>query len=519
MSHTVNILLVEDNPGDARLLEEYLVEGLPDGFRITHCSRLKEAIASLASGGFDIALLDLSLPDSKGLPTYLDLRGSAAELPIVILTGLEDERLASEAMQSGAQDYLSKHGLCARHLARTIRYAIERKHWEETVRVREERINRIEKMEAIGRLSGGLAHNFNNILTAIIGNCELLAPLALSDAKSTRYVENMQSAAQRAAALTRQLMAFCRKQPLNAQPIAIDGFARRLEDLVRGVLDPGTTLRVALGAGEATVLADDSQLEQAVLNLALNARDAIETGGVVTLTTGLAELERMRDGAPDQIPPGSYAVLTIADDGPGLTPEILAHVFEPFFTTKEGGKSPGLGLATVHGILKQHQGFVQVETELGEGSRFALYLPRVPAPAPARMRPSERRSTRGLETILLVEDEAQICAVLAEALSAHGYRILVASGGDEALFLFEQNATSIQLVVSDVDMPGMSGYDLAQRLKHIRNEVRIIFISGYAEEQLAPARETGLVAAFLPKPFSAQTLARTIREVLNRQAV
>jgi len=517
MTHAVNILLIEDNPGDARLLEEYLVEGLPDGFRITHCSRLQEAIASLAAGSFDVALLDLSLPDSKGLPTYNDLRDMAADLPIVILTGFDDQRLASEAMQNGAQDYLSKHGLDARHLARTIRYAIERKHWEETVRVREERINRIEKMEAVGRLSGGLAHNFNNILTAIIGNCELLAPLALSDAKSTRYVETMQSAAQRAAALTRQLMAFCRKQPLNAQPAAIDSFARRLEDLVRGLLDPGTTLRVTLGAEGVTVLADDSQLEQAVLNLALNARDAVEAGGVVTLTTGVAELEQIRDGAPDSIPAGSYAVLTVADDGPGITPEILAHVFEPFFTTKDGGKSPGLGLATVHGIVKQHQGFVQVETELGKGSSFAIYLPRVHAPLPPRARPSERRSTRGLETILLVEDEPQICAVLAEALSAHGYRILVASGGDEALFLFEQNATSIQLVVSDVDMPGMSGYDLAQRLKAIRTEVRIIFISGYAEEQLAPARETGLVAAFLSKPFSPQTLTRTIREVLTRQ--
>jgi len=517
MPHTVNILLIEDNPGDARLLEEYLIEGLPDGFRITPCSRLTEALAALGHGTYDVALLDLSLPDSKGLPTYLGLRGSAADLPIVILTGHDDERLASEAMQNGAQDYLSKHGLDAQQLARTIRYAIERKHWEETVRAREERINRIEKMEAIGRLSGGLAHNFNNILTAIIGNCELLAPLAASDAKSTRYVEAMQAAAQRAATLTRQLMAFCRKQPLDAQPAALDGFARRIEDLVRGVLDPGSTLRVAFGADGAMVLADDSQLEQAVLNLVLNARDAIEIGGTVTFSTGIAELDTVKSGIPDQVPPGSYAVLTIADDGPGIPPEILAHVFEPFFTTKDGGKSPGLGLATVHGIVKQHQAFVQVETEAGRGSRFVVYLPRVQAPAPPRPRHSERRSTRGLETLLLVEDEPQICAVLAEALSAHGYRILVAAGGDEALFLFEQNATSIQLVVSDVDMPGMSGYDLAQRLKTIRPEVRIIFISGFAEEQLATAHETGLVAAFLSKPFSAQTLARTIRDVLSRQ--
>jgi two-component system cell cycle sensor histidine kinase/response regulator CckA len=517
MPHAVNILLVEDNPGDARLLEEYLAEGLPDGFRITHCARLEEAIRSLEGGCYDVALLDLSLPDSKGLPTYLDLRGRAADLPIVILTGLDDERLASEAMQSGAQDYLSKNGLDAFRLARTIRYAIERKHWEETVRVREERINRIEKMEAIGRLSGGLAHNFNNILTAIIGNCELLAPLAATDAKAGRYVETMQAAASRAAALTRQLMAFCRKQPLNAVPLAIDAFARRLQDLVRGVLDPDTTLRVTLGAEGVNVLADDSQLEQAVLNLALNGRDAVEAGGTVTLATGVAELASPKPGLPDTIPAGSYGVLSIADDGGGIEPEILAHVFEPFFTTKQGGKSPGLGLATVHGILKQHQGFVQVETEVGRGSTFTLYLPRIQDQPPARPKPSERRSTRGLETLLLVEDEPQICAVLAEALSAHGYRILVASGGDEALFLFEQNATSIQLVVSDVDMPGMTGYELAQRLKAIRREVRIIFISGYAEEQVAPARDSGLIAAFLPKPFSAQTLARTIRDVLTQQ--
>ena len=383
----------------------------------------------------------------------------------------------------------------------------------------EEQLRSAQKMEAIGRLSGGLAHNFNNILTAIIGNCELLAPLALSDAKSTRYVENMQSAAQRAAALTRQLMAFCRKQPLNAQPIAIDGFARRLEDLVRGVLDPDTTLRVALGAGEATVLADDSQLEQAVLNLALNARDAIEAGGVVTLTTGLAELERLRDGAPDQIPPGSYAVLTIADDGPGLTPEILAHVFEPFFTTKEGGKSPGLGLATVYGIVKQTGGFVFCDSVMGQGTTFRIFLPRhivtaeetaaaIAAAIPVKKVASDHT---GAGTVLLVEDEDAVRALNARMLASRGYTVLEAASGVEALEVFDEAGGAVDLVVSDVVMPEMDGPTMLGHLRQRNPATRIIFVSGYAEEAFKKNLPEGEAFGFLAKPFTMKQLVEAVK--------
>ena len=217
LAQHVNILMVEDNPGDAQLLQEYLTEGLKSGFKVTHCERLGEALAYLDRETCDIILLDLSLPDSRGLPTFLNLHGKAADIPIVILTGFDDAELASQAMQRGAQDYLPKNSLDGQQLARTIRYAIERKQWEETIRTREERINRMQKMEAIGRLSGGIAHNFNNILTAIIGNCELLLPRVVSDPRALRYTEAIQKAAQRASSLTRELMAFCRKQPMRPQ--------------------------------------------------------------------------------------------------------------------------------------------------------------------------------------------------------------------------------------------------------------------------------------------------------------
>ena len=520
LSQYVNILMVEDNPGDAQLLQEYLTDGLGAGYRITHCDRLGEALKFLDREACDIILLDLSLPDSRGLPTFLNLHGKASEIPIVILTGFDDESLASQAMQRGAQDYLPKNSLDGHQLARTIRYAIERKQWEETIRAREERINRMQKMEAIGRLSGGIAHNFNNILTAIIGNCELLLPRVVVDPKALRYTEAIQRAAQRASSLTRELMAFCRKQPMHPQPVQVNDVIRDMEQLLHGVISKDIGFEFSLDQHLGQILADPVQVEQIVLNLVLNARDAMPDGGKISVRTAAITLSAPLEGTPDRIPPGSYIALSISDTGKGIDPAVVPHIFEPFFTTKEEGKGTGLGLATVYGIVKQNHGFIHVTTEKETGTAFTLYLPRqageIRQPEPPEPKPAA--VPKGTETLLLVEDEANVSSVLAELLTEQGYQVLIASDGEEALTVFRQHASRIHLVISDIHMPGINGYEFARRLKALSPQTKIILISGNAEDRASKDRDDTLIAALLPKPFSSQTLTRTIRTVLTEKA-
>jgi len=520
LSQYVNILMVEDNPGDAQLLQEYLTEGLGAGYRITHCDRLGDALKFLDREACDIILLDLSLPDSRGLPTFLNLHGKASDIPIVILTGFDDESLASQAMQRGAQDYLPKNSLDGHQLARTIRYAIERKQWEETIRAREERINRMQKMEAIGRLSGGIAHNFNNILTAIIGNCELLLPRVVVDPKALRYTEAIQRAAQRASSLTRELMAFCRKQPMHPQPVQVNEVIRDMEQLLHGVISKDIGFEFTLDPNLGQILADPVQVEQIVLNLVLNARDAMPDGGKITLRTAAITLSTPLEGTPDRTPPGSYIAMSISDTGKGIDPAVIPHIFEPFFTTKEEGKGTGLGLATVYGIVKQNHGFIHVSSEKESGTAFTLYLPRqageIRQPEPPEPKPAA--VPKGTETLLLVEDEANVSSVLAELLTEQGYHVLIAADGEEALTLFRQHADRIHLVISDIHMPGINGYEFARRLKALSPQTKIILISGNAEDRASKDRDDTLIAALLPKPFSSQTLTRTIRSVLAEKA-
>jgi len=520
LSQYVNILMVEDNPGDAQLLQEHLTDGLGAGYRITHCDRLGEALKFLDREVCDIILLDLSLPDSRGLPTFLNLHGKASDIPIVILTGFDDESLASQAMQRGAQDYLPKNSINGHQLARTIRYAIERKQWEETIRSREERINRMQKMEAIGRLSGGIAHNFNNILTAIIGNCELLLPRVVVDPKALRYTEAIQRAAQRASSLTRELMAFCRKQPMHPQPVQVNEVIRDMEQLLHGVISKDIGFEFSLDANLGQILADPVQVEQIVLNLVLNARDAMPDGGKISVRTAAISVSTPLEGVPDRIPPGSYIAMTVADTGKGIDPAVIPHIFEPFFTTKDEGKGTGLGLATVYGIVKQNHGFIHVTTDKDTGTAFTLYLPRqageIRQPEPPEPKPAA--VPKGSETLLLVEDEANVSSVLAELLTEQGYQVLIACDGEEALTLFRQHADRIQLVISDIHMPGINGYEFARRLKALSPKTKIILISGNAEDRASKDRDDSLISALLPKPFSSQTLTRTIRAVLAEKA-
>jgi two-component system cell cycle sensor histidine kinase/response regulator CckA len=379
----------------------------------------------------------------------------------------------------------------------------------------EQQLRQAQKMEAIGRLAGGIAHDFNNILTAITGYVDLLLEdLPPGDARR-HDAQEIRTAADRAAGLTRQLLAFSRQQVLQPRVVGLNGLVADIEKMLRRVLgediDLATRLEPALGA----VKADPGQLEQVIMNLAVNARDAMPQGGKLTIETANAALDESYAREHFPATPGRYVLLAVSDTGTGMTPEVQAHLFEPFFTTKERGKGTGLGLATVYGIVKQSGGFIWVYTEPSHGSTFKVYLPRVDASVEPREATAPTGVGRGTETVLLAEDEAPVRAVARQILERHGYHVIEAPSAEAALDLARRYSGHIHLLLTDVVMPGLSGHDLAKQLAALRPDVRVIYMSGYTDDAITRhgVLEPGL--AYVQKPFTPEGIARKVREVLD----
>jgi len=384
-------------------------------------------------------------------------------------------------------------------------------------RVLERQFLQVQKMEAVGRLAGGVAHDFNNLLTAILGYADLLLDGLPTLSPLRPDLEEIRKAANRAGALTRQLLAFSRKQVLEMRVLDLNELVADMDKMLRRLLgediDVLTKLDPALGA----VRADAGQLEQVIVNLAVNARDAMPDGGRLTIETRNTELDDsyVREHVPVQ--PGRYVMLAVSDTGTGMSAETMSHVFEPFFTTKEPGKGTGLGLATVYGIVKQSGGYVWCYSERGEGggTTFKVYLPRVDAPVdqlPARV-PLPR--TPGSETILLVEDEASLRALTRRLLERHGYMVLEAGSADAALALAREHVGPIHLLLADVVLPGASGPTLADELLSRCADLKVLFMSGYTEDAIVHRGVLAPNTAFINKPFSAEGLAAKVREVLD----
>jgi nitrogen-specific signal transduction histidine kinase len=381
----------------------------------------------------------------------------------------------------------------------------------------EAQLRQAQKMEAVGRLAGGIAHDFNNLLTAITG----YADLALSDLREgdpmRQDMEEILRAAHRAAELTRQLLAFSRQQVLAPRVLDLNEVVQSVDKMLRRLVGEDVELLSVLAPGLGHVKADPGQLEQVIVNLAVNARDAMPTGGKLTIETADAELAETRVRDLAAVPAGRYVMLAITDSGTGMDEETKARIFEPFFTTKEQGKGTGLGLATVYGIVKQSGGFIWLYSEPGHGTTFKIYLPRVEGAADALAPPvGTVEVPRGTETVLIVEDEEAVRALAKTALTRKGYRVLEAANGGEALLRCESEQAPIHLLVTDVVMPGLGGADLAQRLAPLRPDMKVLFISGYADRAAARHGTIQPGAAYLEKPFSLEALARKVREVLDR---
>ena len=621
----LRILLVEDNPPDARLIG--LMEQLPSAFRLERAARLSSGLELLASKSFDVALIDLSLPDSHGMAMLERIKQRKPDLPVVVLSGVDDEELAARAVRAGAQDYLVKGRVDSDGIGRSLRYAIERQRTEDALRVSEarnralldaipdmmfrmdasgryldfkpskdapalpdelvnktvgetfpdelaeqyqehlrtaietgktqmfeyeQRVNgevehyetrlvasgkdealaivrnvtkskRLEeqlrvsqRLEAVGRLAGGIAHDFNNLLTVISGNAVLGLMDFQDDVETRQTLEEISEAADRAANLTRQLLAFSRKQVIKPVPLDLNAMVQATQTMLRRLIGEDIALVSTLESGLDTIKADPAQIEQILMNLAVNARDAMPQGGKLIFETENVDVYETHIGQRMELRSGAYVMLAVSDTGVGMDAETRAKVFEPFFTTKERGRGTGLGLSTVYGIVKQSDGYIWVYSEPGMGTTVKIYFPPVQSEATVPLLRDAETSDRGHgETILLVEDDEKVLGVAQRFLDNGSYRVIAAAEIADALDIVNNHPGPIHLLATDVVMPGMNGRELAEELQSIRPDMKILYLSGYTDDAIAHHGVLEPGVEFLEKPYSRPKLLSAVRRALD----
>jgi PAS domain S-box-containing protein len=375
-----------------------------------------------------------------------------------------------------------------------------------------------QKMQAVGQLAGGVAHDFNNLLTVIIGNCEFLLMRHQAGDPSFKEINEVHQNALRAAALVSQLLAFSRKQTMQPKALVLGDVIGELAQMLRRLVGEGIALNVERDSDLWTVHADEAQLSNAIINLVVNARDAMPSGGTVVIKTVNQTVNKLSALGTAIMPPGDYVRIEVSDTGTGMSQEIQSKIFDPFFTTKPVGQGTGLGLATVYGIVKQTGGFITVDSEVGKGTSFNIYLPRLRADtnaAPVEVVAAPTRDVTGQDTILLVEDEEAVRSFAARALRMRGYNVLEAGGGEEALEIVKSEAHTIHLIITDVVMPSMDGPTMVRHVKQLKPDLRVIFMSGYAEEAFRRNDQSSEDIHFLPKPFGLKQLAAKVKEVLS----
>ena len=461
-----------------------------------------------------------SLPRFSAPEALMVLRETGRDLPFIIVSGTIGEETAVESLKAGACDFLVK-GRLARLLPAIERERREIELRREHAREREaleEQLRHAQKIEAIGQLAGGIAHDFNNMLTAILGYAELLTEQIGPDKPIGADLQEIVTAAQRATSLTRQLLAFSRKQTIEPVALSLNAVVETLEPMLRRLISADVSIQTDLDRQTYVVLADKTQLEQVLMNLVVNARDAMPDGGTLTIKTdntalGAGDLARL-PGAVE----GEYTVIAVSDTGVGMAPEIQRRIFEPFYTTKERGRGTGLGLAAVYGIVKQLGGNIWVESEPGRGSSFTIYLPRTVAPSVSGA-PRLRRNTPplGKETILLVEDEPGVRSFARTVLVRYGYHVLEAESSEQALTQLSAYDGPLDLLLTDVMLSGMDGGQLARHLAPGRPNLRVIFMSGNADPSVEEALPDE--SDLMEKPFRAHTLLSRVRESLGSRVV
>jgi PAS domain S-box-containing protein len=412
--------------------------------------------------------------------------------------------------------YTQEHVTAMQMAANLAANAVENVRLLNLEREKAEQLRQSQKMEAVGQLAGGIAHDFNNLLTAITGYSELSLRRLQAEDPLHRNIQEIKKAGERAASLTRQLLAFSRKQVLQPKVLALNSIISDVEKMLRRLIGEDIELRTVLEPQLGSVKADPGQIEQVLLNLAVNARDAMPHGGKLTIETGNVYLDWEYAAQHIAVKPGHYVMVAVSDTGCGMDEKTQARIFEPFFTTKEAGKGTGLGLSTVYGIVKQSGGNIWVYSEVGQGTTFKVYLPRVDEGAEEYKRSAEpEEALQGTGVILLAEDEHMVRKLAREVLEMCGYKVLEAANGGDALLTCERHKEPIDLLVTDVIMPEMGGRELSSRLGQLRPEMKVLYMSGYTDNAIVHQGVLDEEANFIQKPFSPQTLASKVREVLG----
>ncbi len=624
----IQALLIEDNPGDAYLIRELLEESSGVQFKLDHVDRLAAAFQYFESEMPRVILLDLGLPDASGLEALIQLLEVVPMLPVVVLTGLDDEDVGAQAVSLGAQDYLVKGQVDAALLSRVLRYAIERKQAESDrvrllsqVREQAQRIEQImdtvpmgivllnddgrismanpvaerdlsiltgekknqaithlgsrplaellvvgewqeltaagrifniiarpmennqasgswvlviddvtelrvtqhyqqaqEKLATVGQLAAGIAHDFNNVMSVIILYTQLLQRIPDLSAKHQQHLTLISDQAHHAAKLISQILDFSRRSDMAQQPVDLLALMKEFVKLLKRTLPENISLSVCNDQKTYVVLADPTRLQQAFMNLALNARDAMPHGGNLRYSFSVLAFTAPESAPLPDMETGQWVHLAVSDTGSGIAPKHLSHIFDPFFTTKGVGKGTGLGLAQVYGIVKQHGGFIDVQSQLGEGTTFHIYLPLI-AESAARWNSESTADSpkKGTETILLVEDNSAMRHSVMEALTSIGYEVLSASEGSEAQAVFEREDESVDLMLTDLVMPGIDGVQLIKKVCQMRPNVKFLVMTGHTleEERLQALQETAV--SWITKPFTIEQLAKKVRLTLDSE--
>lgn len=517
MSEPMRVLLIDDSPYDRELIKRTLLRDFPTVVyvEILHEQGFEEALQDL---NYSVVCTDYYLKWTTGLEIVQAIRARSADLPVIMVTDTGSEEIAAEAMKQGLNDYVLKS-----HLARlpgAITECLERLRLQAEHRLLQAQMQQAQKMESLGLLVSGIAHDFNNLLAGIMGYAQRgLTHTPPATPPFDEYFQHIQTRAEQGARMTRQLLAFARGTPLEPRHIDVNAQITSLMDLVQTLVGASVHLSFHPDPALQAIYADPTQLDQVLMNLCLNARDAMPTGGSLEINTEQAEISENQYHMHPSLLRGSYVLVRVRDTGTGMDESTQARLFEPFFTTKTGGQGTGLGLAVVYGIVKQHQGVIHVQSQPGQGTTFSLYFPAVgqAAELPEKSLPAPTwAGGGGTETVLLVEDDADIQAVLADVLQEEGYTVLVAGDGEEGLRLFEHHATSVALVIADIMMPKMQGRAFQEQVRRQQVNMKVLVMSGYNEMDLKRRNLMDPSSAFLQKPFDLDVFMNTVRTLLGR---
>jgi signal transduction histidine kinase len=517
MKTPLRVLIVEDSELDADLLVAELTR---HGYDVTYARVQTEADMrkALEESSWDIVLSDYGMPAFSGTLALETLRSTGRDLPFIIVSGTIGEETAVAALKAGAQDFLTK-GQLARlipAIERALRDVAQRR---ERSRL-EEQLRQSQKLEGIGRLAGGIAHDFNNILTTIAGYSEMVLDQIGPDKPISGDLIEIRKATDRAAQLTRQLLAFSRQQVLRVADIDVNEVVWAMRGMLQRLIGEDIVVEINLTDALPPIRADRIQLEQVLMNVAANARDAMPSGGRFTIETALGTADEVVSLTGLRAAPGRYLKLSMTDTGVGMDERTRQLLFEPFFTTKELGKGTGLGLATVYGIVKQLDGYIWVTSEVGKGSTFTMFFPalevspRQAVAAPAAKAPLPLATEH--ETVLVVEDEPGVRHLVRRTLSRHGYRVLDASTAAEGLALVAEHGPEIDLVLTDVVMAVMSGPEMVARIREVRPSVKVLYMSGHAGQAFTKSGRLEENDHLLEKPFYAHDLLKAVRELLDQ---